>query len=437
MISEVIMPQMGADMQEGTVLRWLKAEGDQVTRGEIVAEIETDKANVEIEAFESGVFRKAIAHEGETVPVGQVIAVVAGPDEDIARYEAAGPSPEEVPTGTPAKVSEEAAAPVAKPSEQAAPPVGPPETSAEPPASADAPQTPAAQPHPARTNGRLRASPVARRLAEEAGIDISTVRGTGPDGRIVKRDIEAARGAAPAARAQVRAPSEGDVVEDIPLSRMRAAIARRMQQSKQVVPHYYLSNEVDMTEAMRTRVQINEALGDAGRVSVNDLILLATARALLKHPQFNAYWLEDHLQVHSQVNLGIAVALDEGLVVPAIIDCARKGLEQIASEARDVAERARSGSLSPEEYGASTFTVSNLGPLDLDVLVPIINPPQVGILGIGTVREKPVVREGQVVVRQMMSVVLAGDHRATDGAEGARFLATLRQYLETPGLLLA
>jgi len=218
---------------------------------------------------------------------------------------------------------------------------------------------------------------------------------------------------------------------------MREAIARRMQQSKQTAPHYYLTDAVDMTEAMGTRAQINEALGDAGRVSVNDVILLATARALLKHPRFNAYWLEDHLQLHSQVNIGIAVALDDGLVVPALIDCAHKGLEQIASEARDLAERARGGSLSPEEYSAATFTVSNLGAFGVDVLVPIINPPQVAILGVGAVREQPAVRDGQVVARQMMAVVLAGDHRATDGAEGARFLATLRQYLEVPALLLA
>ncbi len=218
---------------------------------------------------------------------------------------------------------------------------------------------------------------------------------------------------------------------------MRETIARRMQQSKQTAPHYYLTVDVDMTEAMRMRAQINEALDEAERVSVNDLILLATARALVKHPRFNAYYLEDHLQLHSQVNLGIAVALDDGLVVAAIMDCARKGLAQIAREARDVAERARRGSLSPEEYSASTFTVSNLGGFGVDVLVPIINPPQVAILGVGAVREQPVVREGEIVARQMVAIVLAADHRATDGAEGARLLATLRQYLETPGLMLA
>jgi pyruvate dehydrogenase E2 component (dihydrolipoamide acetyltransferase) len=217
---------------------------------------------------------------------------------------------------------------------------------------------------------------------------------------------------------------------------MREAIARHMQQSKQTAPHYYLTDDVDMTEAMHMRAQINESLDESERVSVNDLILLATARALLEHPRFNAHWVEDHLQLHSQVNLGIAVALDDGLVAPAIIDCGRKGLKQIAGEARAVAERARDGRLSPEEYSAPTFTVSNLGAFGVDVLVPIINPPQVGILGIGAVREKPVVRNGEVIVRQMMSVVLASDHRATDGAEGARFLATLRQYLEVPGLLL-
>ncbi|MPZ13643.1 MAG: hypothetical protein GEU73_04345 [Chloroflexi bacterium] len=411
MISEVIMPQMGADMKEGTILRWLKAEGDQVTRGEAVAEIETDKANVEIEAFESGVLRSIVAHEGQSVPVGNVIAVVASPDEDISRYEA----PAAAPPAARGEGTVEQAVPAPTPS---------------------APQTPE-PPRPARQDERLRASPVARRLAEEAGIDLASVHGTGPDGRIVKRDIEAARGAELSARGEGRAPTEEDTVQNVPLTRMRETIARRMQQSKQTAPHYYLSDQVDMTEALRMRVQVNEALGDAGRVSVNDVILLATARTLLRHPRFNAHWREDSLELHSQINLGLAVALDEGLVVPAIVDCGRKGLAQIAGEARDVAERARHGSLSAEEFAASTFTISNLGAFGIETLVPIINPPQVGILGIGAVREKPVVRGGEVVARHMMSVVLAGDHRATDGAEGARFLATLRQLLETPSLLLA
>jgi pyruvate dehydrogenase E2 component (dihydrolipoamide acetyltransferase) len=288
-------------------------------------------------------------------------------------------------------------------------------------------------------------------LAEEFGIDLATLKGTGPDGRIVRRDIEAAmKGVrapeaegAPAPSAPTATPAGADVVQDVPLSRMRTTIARRMQQSKQQIPHYYLADEADMTEAFLMRDRINEILGDSGRVTVNDVVLLATARALVKHPRFNAHWVdpsagsgEGHLQLHRQINLGIAVALDDGLVAPAILDCANKGLEALSREARDLTERARRGSLSPEEYSAANFTISNIGPFNIGLLVPIINPPQVGILGVGTAREKPVVRDSDVVIRQMMSIILAGDHRATDGAEGARFLGTLRDYLETPGLML-
>jgi pyruvate dehydrogenase E2 component (dihydrolipoamide acetyltransferase) len=228
-----------------------------------------------------------------------------------------------------------------------------------------------------------------------------------------------------------------DDVEEVSLSRMRATIARRMQQSKQNAPHYYLADEADVTDLFYIREQINEALAEKERVSVNDLILMATARALTQHPRFNGQWVEDRLQIHAHINLGVAIALDDGLVAPAILDCAHKGLRQIATEARQLAERARRGTLKAEEHSAGTFTVSNIGPFDIASIVPIINPPQVAIVGIGAAREKPVVRNGEIVVRQLMSIVLAADHRATDGAEGARFLATLRRYLEVPVLMLA
>jgi pyruvate dehydrogenase E2 component (dihydrolipoamide acetyltransferase) len=278
-------------------------------------------------------------------------------------------------------------------------------------------------------------------LADDYGVDLSNVPGTGPDGRIVKRDVEAARDAAPeiAAAPVIAAYAPGeDAVQDVPLSRMRQTIARRMQQSKQEAPHYYLTVELDMTEAMKFREQAEASLAGAGRITVNDVIVLATAKALRRHPKLNAHWLEDHLQLHSRINIGIAIPVEDGLIVPAILDCASKGLAQISAEARDLVERTRSNRLRPEEYSAPTFSISNLGgpQFGIDVLVAIINPPQVGILGIGAVREKPVVRDGEIVVRQMMSAVLSADHRATDGAEGARFMMTMRQMLETPGLML-
>jgi pyruvate dehydrogenase E2 component (dihydrolipoamide acetyltransferase) len=461
-ITEVVMPQMGADMKEGTILKWRKAEGEEVRRGEIIAEIETDKANVEIEAFGSGTFRKALKGENETVPVGTVIAVIAAPEDDITKYDGTG-DPSEPAAAT-------AQAPASRPEPSPSPPDAPlPPASgqsdvkvleAESPQQAPLPPSPTraevARPEPERAsapsaggdNGRQRASPVARRLAREAGLDLANVSGTGPDGRIVRRDVEEAlRSPArpPAADGQTPAVAEAprpattpgeDVVEDVPLSRIRQTVARRMQESKQTIPHYYLGAEVDMTEAMSLRAGLNSALASRGRITVNDLVILATARTLARHPKFNAYWVEDRVQLHSQINVGIAVALDDGLVAPAVIDCANKGLEQISREARDVAERARNGALRPDEYTAATFNVSNVGGFGTDFIQAIITPPQVGVLGVGAVKDTPVVRDGQIVIRQVMHVTLAADHRATDGADGARFLDTFRKYLESPGLML-
>jgi pyruvate dehydrogenase E2 component (dihydrolipoamide acetyltransferase) len=432
MITEVVMPQMGADMKEGTIINWRKSEGEAVNRGEIIAEIETDKANVEIEAFGSGIFRKAIHKDGETVPVGTIIAVIAAPEDDIAQYEggvsAAAPDPAasaRAPASQPTPITQTESPPA-----QEAPNSGP------APAAAPSP------PSPPQADGRLRASPVARRLAEELSVDLASVQGTGPDGRIVRRDVESAREAGPSAAAAPATatlsppPSGEDVIENIPLSRMRATVGRRTQASKQTIPHYYLGIDVDMTEVMAMRSSLNKALGDRGRISINDIIVMATAKTLVQHPKFNAFFAEDHIERHSQVNVGIAVALDDGLVAPAVLDTANKGLEQISIEARDVAARARSGSLKPEEYTAATFNVSNVGGFGTDSIVAIITPPQVGVLGIGAVKETPIVRDGQVVIRQIMNVTLSADHRATDGADGARFLDTLRKILESPAIML-
>ncbi len=439
MISEVVMPQMGADMKEGTVLRWLKAEGDEVQRGEIIAEIETDKANIEIEAFESGVFRKILAGEGDTVDVGVVIAVIAAPSDDISAYV----------SGQRRTTSDGPAAATPAPQRPApAPAEAPP-----PPAAV---QSQAARPSeaPVRSDARYRASPVARRLAEEKKIDLATVRGSGPDGRIVRRDVEAAAGRGPAAPAAAPAPvaasrtapapaapaagglPQPGAVVDLPLSRMRQTIARRMAQSKREAPHYYITVDVDMTEAMRMRAQINEGLGQSRRISINDMLILATTRALQRHPRFNSWWLEDHVQIHGRVNIGVAIALDDGLVAPAVLDCQAKPLTQISREARDLAERARSGAaLTAEEYSAGTFTITNLGAFGVDSLIGIINPPQTAILGVGRVNDRAVVRDGQILSRLMMTLALSADHRASEGAEGAGFLQTLKDLLEKPALM--
>jgi pyruvate dehydrogenase E2 component (dihydrolipoamide acetyltransferase) len=439
MISEVVMPQMGADMEEGTIVRWLKNEGDEVDRGEIIAEIETDKADVEIEAFESGVFRKVLVPEGETVSVGTVIAVVASQDEDISKYEGASAPAKPVEAKAKAKPKEEAA-----PAEEAAEEEKPAKVMAEakPRAKEAAPEAaeeerPAAATKPApSTDGRVRASPVARKLAEEKGIDLTRVAGTGPDGRIVKRDIEAAveQGEAAPAGAPVRA-AEG--VETVPMSRMRQTIARRMGQSKREAPHYYITTDIDMTEAEKLRHQLNDAFHRELHVSVNDLIVKASAMALERHPMFNTWFVDGEIRRHQAINVCIAIALDDGLIAPAILDCGNKSLAQIAQDSRSLAERAKSGALKPDEYSGGTFTVSNLGMFEVETLVAIIQPPQTAILGVGAVRAAPVVHDdGEVAVAQLMKTALSADHRVTDGAQGAQFLNEIRRLLENPAALL-
>ena len=403
MISEVVMPQMGADMEEGTVIRWLKQPGDAVERGEIIAEIETDKANVEIEAFDGGTFRKTLASEGDTVSVGTVIALITDADEDISQYQ---PATTTVPATNGAEADTATTA-----------------------SSTPAPPKPVASIETAP--GRVRASPVARKLAQENGIDLTQLTGTGPDGRIVRRDIEAAiEGTAPSApTARPQPITTGQ-------SKMRQTIARRMSQSKREAPHYYITVEIDMTDAERLRRQLNEAAEDYPRVSVNDLIVKACAGALARHPFFNTTLVEGEIRAHEQINVCIAIALDDGLIAPAILDCANKNLGQIAEASRSLAERAKSGSLKPEEYTGGTFTVSNLGMFNVESLVAIIQPPQTAILGVGAVRAMPIVRDGKIEPAEMMKVALSADHRVTDGAQGAPFLNEIRRLLENPAALL-
>jgi len=430
MISEVVMPQMGADMTEGTVLRWLKHEGEAVTRGEIIAEIETDKANVEIEAFEGGVFRKAIASEGDVVPVGQIIAIVAAPEDDISRYAngaAAAPA-------TDAKRAPATGAPAQTTPYDERPPTPPAPTArrAEP----VPPAPPAAEPQTAPP--RLRASPVARRIADERGIDLRLLRGTGPDGRIIKRDVESApapvTSAPPPQRAAPPAPLPAPTVASGRLvpSKMRQAIARRMAQSKREAPHYYLLLDVDMTDAMAFRKQANAALAEDARITVNDLVVKACAIALQRHPMFNVTIDGEQLIAHDAQNVCIAIALDGGLIAPALLDTGRKPLAQIAREASDLAARARGGALRQPELTEGTFSITNLGAYGVEALIGIIQPPQTAILGVGTVMPRPAVRDGGVVARDVMKVALSADHRVTDGALGAQFLGEIKRLLEQP-----
>lgn len=405
------MPQMGADMTEGTLLRWLKAEGDPVARGEIIAEIETDKANIEIEAYDAGVFRKALAHEGDVVKVGEVIAVIAGAGEDISRY------------GNGASAPASAAPP---PASASAPSIASaPDAAASIPAATAAPAPPAAA--PPRGEGRRRASPLARRIARERGIDLAAVRGTGPDGRIVRRDVDRAPAAPVAAR-----PAAPAADTPVTATRMRQAIARRMSQSKREAPHYYLLVDIDMTDAMALRGQYNALAPDDERASVNDLIVRACAIALQAHPAFNATIEGDAVTQRGAQNICIAIAMDDGLIAPAILDAGAKSVGEIARDAKDLAGRAKNGALRADEVTQGTFTITNLGAYGIETLIGIIQPPMTAILGVGSVMPQPAARDGAVTVRQMMKVALSADHRVTDGAQGARFLGEIKRVLETP-----
>ncbi len=402
------MPQMGYDMEQGTVVRWIKAEGDQVKRGEPLAEIETDKAVVEMESLAAGVLRKIVAAAGSTVPVGQVIAIVGDPEEDIADVVAAAePAPVEPPAASQA-------------------------TSVTP---TPAPAVPAEQRAPA---AEIKASPVARRLAQENGIDLAQVTGTGPGGRITREDVESFETARPA-----QAPAAPDPlragVERVELSRMRQAIARGTVQSKGQTPHFYVTSEIDMDAAMDMRRQINVSNGANGdmHVSVNDIIVKAVAEALAKFPALNSFYQDGYIETPPYVNIGIAIALEDGLIVPAIANCHSKSLAEISRASRDLIERAQEGRLTAEEYAGGTFSVSNMGMYEVDSFSAIILPRQSAVLAVGSVKKVPVVGDnGQITVGQRMKVTLSVDHRVSDGAEGARFLSELRRLLGRPVTLL-
>ena len=427
MAIEVTMPQMGADMTEGTLVTWVKQVGEAVARGEIIAEIETDKATVELEAYEPGTMLKHVVAEGETVPVGDVIALMGDASEVVGEVErklpAVTPVKRENPVGGSAAVK---AAEVAAPAQTLPVPTAAPE-----------PRTLAT---PAEGE-RVRISPVARRIATDAGLDVRGLTGSGPDGRILRRDVETAI-KSPVAKALAVSPAAGREPSVavaasgvVPMSKMRQAIARRMSMSKQSAPHYYLTLDIDMTAALAFREQINSVATDAQRVSINDLVVKACAMALQRHPKFNAEYGEDGLRLHDAINIDIGIALDDGLIAPAILDVAHKSLGVIAEEGKDLVTRAKGGHLRADEYSAGTFTITNLGAYGVETLIGIINPPQAAILGVGSVMAQAVVRDGEVVVRQVMKVALSADHRVTDGAEGAGFIKEIQKVLENPASL--
>ena len=419
-------------------MKWLKAEGDTVSHGEILAEIETDKATMELVARGDGVLRRILLEEGGTAPVGEVIAIIAGSDEELEDVPGKGDGPE----GNGKKEGEEAPAewePEAPEQEES----GPGARESEAPTAG--PSAPEEEKDEAAQDTRVKASPLARRLAQDANLELSRIEGTGPGGRVVKRDVEAALesgvearpGAAAVGASMLEAATGGPEFEDIPLTQMRKTIAKRLVESLGPVPHFFLRVAVDMGRTLEARERVNRLLGEGeGKISINDFILKATAGALARHPEVNSHWNGDSIRRFGRVHLGVAVATEDGLITPVIRDAHKKGLLQISAEIRELAARGREKRLQPEEYTGSTFSVSNLGMFGIHEFTGVINPPEAGIVAVGGVEETPVVLAGEVVVRPLMKVTMSCDHRVVDGATGARFLRTLKELLEEPAAAL-
>lgn len=411
---DLIMPKMGDAMEEGTVLKWLKKPGDPVSEGEPIAEIQTEKSTIEIESFYTGVLKEILVPEGQTVPVGTPIARIVAEGEGALET---SPSSVEVPR-----------------SEAFRREVG----------VSRSPRLPAVPPEE-----RIKASPLARRIAAEYRIDLARIHGTGPGGRIIEADVldylkqrkaEEVSPAPPAEERPLVTPLPGvlptEEYEDRELSAIRRTIARRMSASKQQTPHFYITTEVDMKSAIDLRSSLNSLGEDRPQVSFTDMIVKASALALQKFPQVNSAYTEDRIRYYKTIHIGIAVALEEGLVVPVLRHCEKRSLLQIAGESRSLIERARAGKLKPKEYTGATFTISNLGMFDVEHFSAIINPPEAAILAVGSIREKVVPYEGQIAIRPRMTLTLSADHRVLDGATAARFLQYLKKYLEQPLFLL-
>jgi pyruvate dehydrogenase E2 component (dihydrolipoamide acetyltransferase) len=430
MAEELVMPRLSDTMEQGTIGRWLKQEGDAIKEGDVIAEIETDKATMDFQAYADGTLLRILVGDGETADLGAPIAIVGEAGEDVSQLDVSQ-------VGSPPTTA----------------PVAVPGTVTEPSPKGDAVRT-GSDPAADSGNGRaavvadetLRVSPIARRMADRAGLDLSTLagRGSGPEGRIVKADVERAlaapsappspTAAAPTAPPQAP-PADAELRE---LTPMLKAITRRMAESKATVPHFYVSSEIDMTRAVQTRAELNEGLAARGeKISLNDLIVRACALALMEHPQAHRSYVDGRHAYHPHAGIGIAVALDDGLVVPVLRDADTLSVREISAASRDLAGRARDGKLKQREIEGGTFTVSNLGMMGVSAFSAIINPPESAILAVGATTERPVALDGQVVVRSVMTVTLACDHRACSGADGARLLQTIKRNLQAPAFLLA
>ncbi len=425
MASVIEMPRLSDTMEEGVVASWHKQIGEQVSSGDLLAEIETDKATMDFESPEDGVLLHIGVEEGNGIPVGSLLAIIGKKDEDVSGlvkdYESKGNG----------KAKDEGASPEPQPA------------AGESFSVLDSGQGPSKEPETATfsiaaasqdTEGRIKASPLAKVMAKERGIDLTAVKGSGDNGRIIKRDIESYQ-PAQANQAPAAAPRpQTEAYEEVRVSQMRKTIAKRLSESKFTAPHFYLTMEIDMDRSVEARKQLNEI--SPVKISFNDLVIKAAAVALKQHPKVNASWLGDTIRYHHEIHIGMAVAVEEGLLVPVIRNADAKGLSKIAAQSKDFATRARNRELEPSEWAGNTFTVSNLGMFGIEEFTAIINPPDACILAIGGIKKIPVVRDDEIVVGNRMKVTLSCDHRVVDGATGAAFLVTLKELLEDPMRML-
>ncbi len=435
MAQTITMPKLGFDMAEGTLVRWVKAEGEAIQKGDIIAEIETDKATLEIDSAYSGVVAHRLVEEGAVVPVGNPIAIIAEPGEKVE----AQPVTEAAPTAA----SEVIAQPKHQSKPEEAKPQQSPGTEAVPPATAAAPQPVTVTPSTPAAEGRVLASPLARHIAEEKGISLEGVKGSGPNGRIVKHDLETVGSATPQAtpsmvskpapvpQTQAAAPFSGEDVS-VPLTRLRSAIGRRMAEAKQTIPHFYVSRSFEVDQMLELRKQMNSQLPEGEKISVNDFVVKAAALALRQFPNLNASLGADAIIRHAHVNIGIAVSVEGGLLTVVVRDADIKSLRQISRESAERVARARDGKVKPEDIEGSTFSVSNLGMYQVDEFSAIINPPEVAILAVSAAKPQPVVKDGKIEIETLMAMTLSADHRVSDGVEATKFMQALAELIENP-----
>jgi pyruvate dehydrogenase E2 component (dihydrolipoamide acetyltransferase) len=400
MAIKIQMPKMSDTMEEGRIIKWLKKEGDRVQPGEVIAEIETDKANMDMEAYDEGILLKIVAKEGTRVPLGGLIAILGSEGEDISSLLGGTNSEKEGGSVSSSSMKDETKSMIATVNKS--------------------------------IDNRIKSSPLARKIAKEKGIDLNQIHGSGPSGRIIKRDVDLAASGQKSPESHKIKSQEG--FTDVPLTMMRETIARRLTRSNVEAPHFYLTVEVKMDDAIAFREALN-SFDENLKISFNDIIVKACATALKIHPEVNAAFLGDKIRLFSDVHIGIAVAIEEGLITPVIRDVDKKSLRQVSIEAKDLALRARERKLNPDEYNGSTFTVSNLGMFDVEEFTAIINPPEAAILAVGSIIEKPVVEGGTIKIGNRMRMTLSSDHRVVDGAVAARFMQTLRRILENPAVL--